>query len=210
MEITKEATEKALREGKLKADEIRRTTEKILSDAVNAAEETGKNVKEVADGAFKGIHDGIASMAGTAADTAKKFVNEDLSETKDDLKTIKDLFLETVLKVGKRSGETAKKILDDLVNESKAAGDTLKKQTGSAADRLSAKLKNIGKEAAKTLGTTGEKAARIVTNEAKEIGKKSISIAKGSITGMWKGAREALEKTEKEETKKKAKNNSDI
>ena len=192
--ITRDATKKALKEGRLKAGLIKETTEKILSGAVGAAEEMGKDIKEVTGGAFKGIQQGITSMAGSISDNAKEFVSEDLSETKEDLKTLKTLFLETVLKVGKRSGEVAGKVLDDLADQSKATGTAFKEETGRAADRLTDKLKNLGKEAVKTFGNTGEKAARIVTGEVKEIGKKSINIARGSITGMWKGAKEALEK----------------
>ncbi len=192
--ITRDATKKALKEGRLKSGLIKETTEKILSGAVDAAEEMGKDIKEVTGGAFKGIQQGITSMAGSISDNAKEFVSEDLSETKEDLKTIKTLFLETVLKVGKRSGEVARKVLDDLADQSKATGTAFKEETGSAADRLTGRLKNLGKEAVKTFGNTGEKAARMVTGEVKEIGKKSINIAKGSITGMWKGAKEALEK----------------
>ena len=154
----------------------------------------GKDIREVTGGAFKGIQEGITSMTDSISGAAKEFVSEDLSETKEDLKAIKTLFLETVLKVGKRSGKVAKKVLNDLADQSKAAGATFKEEAGGAADRLTDKLKNLGKEAVKTFGNTGEKAARIVTGEVKEIGKKSINIAKGSITGMWKGAKEALEK----------------
>ena len=196
VKITRDATEKALDKGRLKAGQVKETTEKILSGAVDAAEEMGKDIKEVTGGAFKGIQEGITSMAGSISDSAKEFVSEDLNETKEDLKTLKTLFLETVLKVGKRSGEVAKKVLNDLADQSKATGTTFKEETGRAADRLTDRLKNFGKEAVKTFGDTGEKAARMVTGEVKEIGKKSIHIAKGSITGMWKGAKEALEKDE--------------
>ncbi len=192
--ITRDAKKKALKEGRLKAGLIKETTEKILSGAVDAAEEMGKDIKEVTGGAFKGIQEGITSMADSISGSAKEFVSEDLSETKEDLKTIKTLFLETVLKVGKRSVEVAKKVLYDLADQSKATGAAFKEETGRATGRLTDRLKNLGKEAVKTFGDTGEKAARIVTGEVKQIGKKSINIAKGSITGMWKGAKEALEK----------------
>ena len=192
--ITRDATEKALNEGRLKAGLVKETTEKILSGAVDAAEEMGKDIKEVTRGAFKGIQEGLTSMADSISDSAKEFVSEDLSETTQDLKTLKTLFLETVLKVGKRSGEVAKKVLNDLADQSKATGTTFKEETGRASDRLTDRLKKLGKETVKTFGNTGEKAARMVTGEVKEMGKKSIHIAKGSITGMWKGAKEALEK----------------
>ena len=196
--ITRDATKKALKEGSLKAGIVRETTEKILSGAVDAAEEMGKDIKDVAGGAFKGIQEGIASMADSITGTAKEFVSEDLSSTAEDLKMIKALFLETVLKVGKRSGKVAKKVLNDLAGQSKTTGAAFKEETASAAGRLADKLKNLGKEAVKTFGETGEKATRIVADEVKEIGKKSVNVAKGSITGMWKGAKEALEKGKKE------------
>ncbi len=194
IQITKNATKKALKQSRLKVDKIKEITEKILSDAVDTAEETGKNIKDVTSGAFKGIQEGMASMADSVTDTTKEFIREDLCETKEDLKTIKDLFLETVLKVARRSGKAARKVLNDLASQSKTTGSTLKEETGSAADKLSEKLKTLGKEAVKAFGETGGKVTHIMSDEAKELGKKSINVAKGSIKGMWKGAKEALKK----------------
>ena len=198
IQITKAATKKALEKSRLKAGRVKEVTEKILSDAVDAAEETEKNIKDVTSGAFKGIYEGIVSMADSITDSTREFVREDLSDTREDFKTIKDLFFETVLKVGKRSGRTAKKILNDLAAQSKATGSTFKEETGGAADKFTEKLKTLGKEVVKTFGETGEKATRVMTDEVKELGKKSMDVAKGGMTGMWKGAKQALEKDKNE------------
>lgn len=198
IQLTKAATKKALEKGRLKGGRVKEVTEKILSDAVDAAEETGKNIKDVTSGAFKGIYEGIVSMADSVTDSTREFVREDLSDTKEDFKTIKDLFFKTVLKVGKRSGRTAKKILDDLATQSRATGSTFKEETGDAADKFTEKLKTLGKEVVKTFSETGEKATRVMTDEVKELGKKSMDVAKGGMTGMWKGAKQALEKDKNE------------
>jgi len=53
-----------------------------MSGAVEASEEAGKEVKDVALGAFKGAHQGIVSAVESVEDKTKAFVHEDLAETK--------------------------------------------------------------------------------------------------------------------------------
>ena len=38
------------------------------------------------------------------------------------------------------------------------------------------------------------KATRVMAEEARELGKRSVDVARGAISGMWKGAKEALKK----------------
>jgi hypothetical protein len=73
------------------------------------------------------------------------------------------------------------------------------KKARHAAEESAASLKQAGKGAAKATTEAVGKAAHIMAEETKELGERSVAVAKGAISGMWKGAKDALEKkTEKQ------------
>ncbi|MBW2135745.1 MAG: hypothetical protein JRG72_11075, partial [Deltaproteobacteria bacterium] len=124
---------------------------------------------------------------------------EDLARAKEDLETIEDLFLETVDRVARRSGEVAKKALSDIATESRKTTSVLKEKAGEAAKTVGARLKELGidtsEKAAKLLG----RAARSTAEEAGKLAKRSLEVAAGALSGMWKGAKEALKREKKED-----------
>lgn len=65
-------------------------------------------------------------------------------------------------------------------------------------NQMKDRIKEDGKNAAKATAKVAGKAAHVVSDEAKELGKKSVDVAKGAASGMWKGAKDALKK-EKED-----------
>ncbi len=170
--ITSDAAERALKEGRFSANRVKKIAKKVMSGAVEAAEETGKEIKDVAVGAFEGVQKGIASAVESVGDKTKAFVHEDLARTKEDLEAIEGLFIETTRKVAQRSGDVAKDVLNDLADQTKKTTKTTTEAVG--------------------------KAAHIMAEEAKELGKRSVAVAKGAISGMWKGAKDAIKK-EKED-----------
>jgi phage-related protein len=196
--ITSDAAEKALKEGRFSADRVKKIAKKVMSGAVEAAEETGKEIKNVAVGAFEGVQKGIASAVESVGDKTKAFVREDLARTKEDLEAIEGLFIETTRKVAQRSGDVAKDVLNDLADQTKKTTSVLREKARHATEKTTAGLKQAGKGAAKATTEAVGKAAHIMAEEAKELGKRSVAVAKGAITGMWKGAKDAIKK-EKEE-----------
>ena len=192
--ITRDATERAVKEGRFSADRAKRIAEKVMSGAVEAAEEAGKEVKGVAVGAFEGVQKGIASAVESVGDRAKEFVRKDLARTKEDLEAIEGLFIETTRKVAQRSGDVAKDGLNDLADQGKKTTSVLRKKAHRAAEEATTSLKQAGKGAAKATTEAVGKAAHIMAEEAKELGKRSVAVAKGAITGMWKGAKDDIKK----------------
>jgi ElaB/YqjD/DUF883 family membrane-anchored ribosome-binding protein len=188
--ITRDATEKALKEGRFRANRLKEIVEKVLSGAVEAAEESGKEVKEVAYGAFEGVQKGVGSAMESIGNKTRAFIHDDLARTKEDLETIDELFLETVDRVAKRSGETAKEVLTGLVEQAEKTTVGLRKKIGYALETL----RTAGKDTAKTTTEAAGKVTRVMAEEAMEIGKRSAEVAKGAISGMWKGAKDALQK----------------
>lgn len=197
--ITKHAAENALEEGHFKADRVKEVVEKVLSGAMEAAEESGKEIEEVAHGAFEGVQKGMASVLEAIGDKTRVFFQEDLARTKQDLETIEELFTETTLKVAKRSGETTRNILTGLLAQAEETTSILRESTRNAAEKVAERMKNAGEEAVKTGIETADKWSRVVAEEAMELGKRSLKVAKGAISGMWRGAKEAIQKGKDEQ-----------
>ena len=189
-EITSDVTEKALKEGRLYADRVKDIADRVISAAVEAAEDSGKKVKEVSQGAFEGTQKGIATALETIGDKTKSFVTEDLAQTKKDIEAIEELFIETTRKIAKRYSEETRNVLNDLTDQAQNGTSELKEKAKSATSYITDRMKETGMDVAKTAG----KAAHFVTEEARELGKLSLDVAKGGLSGLLKGAREALKK----------------
>ncbi len=169
-----------------------------MSGAVEAAEEKGKEAKDVAAGAFEGAQKGIASAVETVGEKTKSFLRKDLARTKEDIEAVEDVFIEATRKVARRSGEEAKNVLNDLADQSKKTTSVLREKARHSGEAAAEILKEAGKGAAKATVEAAGKAADVLAEEAKELGKRSIAVARGAISGLFKGAKDALKK-EKEE-----------
>jgi len=121
-------------------------------------------------------------------------LRNDLDRTKEDLEAIEGLFIETTRKVARHSGEEAKKVLNDLADQSKKTTSVLREKARRAAESATQRLKEAGKDAAKATAEATAKATDVMAEEARELGKRSLTVAKGAISGMLKGARDALKK----------------
>ncbi|MFV9645480.1 MAG: hypothetical protein ACNYWU_06620, partial [Desulfobacterales bacterium] len=84
--------------------------------------------------------------------------------------------------------------LNDLADQGKKTTSVLRRKARHAAEEAAASLKQAGKGAAKATTEAVGKAAHIMAEEAKELGKRSVAVAKGAISGMWKGAKDAIKK----------------
>jgi len=196
--ITRDATERALKEGRFSADRVKGITGKVMSGAVEAAEEAGKDAKDVASGAFEGAQKGIASTVESVGEKTKSFLRNDLAQTKEDLESVEDLFIETTRKVARSSGKEAKNVLNDLADKSKRTTSVLREKARHAGEAAAERLKDAGKDAAKATAEAAGKGAQIMAEEARELGKRSVAVARGAISGLLKGVKDALKK-EKEE-----------
>ena len=127
-------------------------------------------------------------------DKTRVFFQEDLARTRQDLETIEELFTETTLKVAKRSRETTRNILTDLLAQAEETTSILRESTRHAAEKVAERVKNTGMQAVKTGIETADKWSQGMAEEAMELGKRSVDVAKGAVLGMWKGAKEAFQK----------------
>jgi phage-related tail protein len=132
-------------------------------------------------------------------DKAKTYMREDIVRTKEDLESIEELFIEAVRRTARRSGEVGKEVLNDLADRARETTSDLKVKAAQAAETATGRLKEFSKDAAGKAADLTGKAARATAEEAKELSKRSFDIAKGALSGMWKGAKEALKKGKEEQ-----------
>ena len=204
--VTRKATFNALAEARFSAERARKVSETVLSAAVEAAEELGSHIRETASAAAEGVRQGLtdtveftrASIA-KAGEGVKGFAVEDLAQTKEDLGTVGDLFVETLRKVADSSGEAARDILYELADDAKKAGSILREKAVAASHTVAERLKELGSEAVHKTGQVSGKAAHALGEEAKELGARMLTVAKGAATGMWEGAKTAFKDENRED-----------
>jgi hypothetical protein len=203
VEITRNATAKALEEARFTEERARKVSESVLSAAVEAAEGAGSNVKETASAAAEGVRQGLTDIVeqtrkriSKTGKDVKEFAVEDLVQTKEDMEAVADLFVATLRKVAARSGEAAKDILHELADDAKKAGSTLREKAVAASHAVAERLTDMGSEAVQKTGEVSGKAVHILGKETKELSERMVDVAKGAATGMWQGARTAFRKDE--------------
>ncbi len=94
----------------------------------------------------------------SVGDKTMKFVYDENARMKEDFKTIEELFLEIVGKVAKRSGETAKEQLTELVSQSE--------KTSHGTKKVGEKLNEAGKDFARTTAKSAGKVTCVMVEEA--------------------------------------------
>lgn len=195
----------------------------VVKDAVGAAmtglKEIGADTKETVEGAVKGAIAGARSHGDQVVEATREEIQQletRLAKEKAQLAENLTKGLEGARDAGETLSGDAKKWLEsaivdiklkstqllgltrqtvkEAVNQTKKTTSVLRQKArnaaGKTADKVTDKLKEAGKETAKA--TT--KAASALADETRELGKKSVDVAKGAISGMWKGATDALKK----------------
>jgi len=197
--ITRNATLKALAETHFTSQKVKEVSNIVLSGATAAAEEAGIYIKEVAQGAVKGTREGVTTSAektreaiSAAGEKVGEFIREDIARTREDLEVVNELFLETVRRLSHRSSEVVGEVFTDLIGRSRKAALDLKEKVDEDPETAAGRIKDT---LDKTTEVTG-KAVRAVAEETKELGKRSLNVAKGALSGMWKGAKDGLKKGE--------------
>ena len=70
----------------------------------------------------------------------------------------------------------------------------MREKTCRAMEKVTKGLERAGKEAVETSAETAYKWSGIMAEEITELGKRSLDVAKGTLSGMSKGAKEAIQK----------------
>lgn len=193
----REAVSKAMKEASFSADRARRISEIVLSATVEAAQESNQYVKEVTNSSIEGVRKGLAESIDFAqheltsmGTSVEEYVQNDIEQTKADLESVSELFIEALRKVADKSDMLAKNILHEAADDAQKIGCILQEKSHSASQVAANKLTELGHEAVKKT----EVVAHTITEESKELAERMLAIAKGATTGMWAGAKAAFYK----------------
>ena len=201
--ITRDATSQALAEARFTAGQIRRVSENVLTAAVEAAEEMDSHVKETASAATEGVRQGLAesverirkSIVSTGQDT-KTMAIEEIEQTKAVLESVNDLFVGALHTVAGKTSNATKSLLDEMADDAKKVGSSLREKSLSASHTATERLKELGEEVLDKTEKVSKQAAHVVATEVRELSERMLAIARGAATGMWKGTKEAITKRE--------------
>ena len=193
----REAVYKAMKEARFSASRARRISETVLSAAVESAQESNKYVKEVANSVIEGVRKGLADSVeftqhelASIETSVEEYVQEDIEQTKADIESVSELFVEVLRKVADKSDMLAKNSLHDAAEDAQKIGSMLQEKVHTASQVAAKKLTELGHDAVKQT----EVAAYKVTEETKELAERMLAVAKGATTGMWAGAKAAFYK----------------
>ena len=194
-DIVKKAVADSIAESKGGVQEIRPIVKNALSESVEALKATemdvAENIKAVLEGAIAGIR--------IHKDQAVSVVKKELREVEEKLTAEKADLAQAV---------------KDALHGAKDAGTLLPEEIGARIEALSIDIKlkstelfgsaeqtvkEVGKETARTTAKTAGKVTRVIAEEVKGFGRKSLDVAKGAGSGLWKGVKDALQKDKDEQ-----------
>lgn len=198
MTETTQQVEDAVREAFKSEEDLYQQVRTITLKALTERSLDMENIKSVVQAVSKGISSGISSQSTPAkkafkqsidalddalvktaeasklsieeaASRVSEFSNHDLHQATNDLKTLEEMFLETVGKVAKESNQTFFEIVEEFISHAKHSGTSVGKQTQTALEHLN-DLRHLGQET--IISNTGATTATLA------------SIASGILAGI--------------------------
>jgi hypothetical protein len=173
-------TLKALTERELDTDNIKSVVESVLkgmsagiSSQYEPAKEAFKQSVDAVDDALKKTAEASKLALEEAASNVEEFSRHDLKQTTEDLKSLENLFLETMEKVARESNETVSGIARDFISHARQNGTAVGKETQIVLEALN-KLRHRGQDAvlssaAATTSTLAKIASGILSGIAESL-----------------------------------------
>lgn len=151
-EAVRRVTLKALTHGELDGESVRKVTAEVIKGVQEATATHGASVKDVTAKAVAGLDEALARAAQAiklsldeATDRAEKFSREDLAKTRENLKNLEKLFVDTLSETAKAGRGAASSILDDLARHAQASGTAVGRQVAENMSGLTARAAEAGR-----------------------------------------------------------------
>lgn len=198
IEVVKDITYEAIKEGSLNTIRVRKILSTILMSAIDVAEATPNRADEILSSTLKGMRTGLIQSIDRFKKRlafmpleAKHILIEDYDTIIEDLNQTDTLFSQVVSIQAAQSTQSTKKILEvinkdmrydleELVHISKETAEVMK-------DKFSSFAKNAVKKADTALKSPKAK-------EAKRMGKEAWGVAKVALGSAIKTAKDAIDK----------------
>lgn len=193
-------TSLSLMNGLLSRDRIRSICSVMLQKAVDVSEASPTHAKEILAGTLKGINDGLVKSIRTLKNQLRYAPEETRSSLAGDWEETVSMLL------------ASEELLQDTINKTAAQSPEFIRQTllkpETLADQL-AELRLISLETvemakerlaffAKEAASKSAELRMHLAEEAREVGTKAWKVARGILEGAYKGAKEAINKEDKE------------
>jgi len=198
IEVVKDITFEAIKEGSLNTIRVRKILSTILISAIDIAEATPNRANEILSSTLKGMRSGLVHAIDRFKRRlaympleAKHILIEDYDTIIEDLNQTDTLFSQVVITQASQSSQSTKKILEttnkdmrydleELVHISKETAEVMK-------DKFSSFAKNAVKKADSALKSPK-------AEEAKRMGKEAWGVAKVALGSAIKTAKDAIDK----------------
>lgn len=161
-------TLKALTEHELDQENIKEVVQAVgrgISSGVNSQNQMAQQVFKQS---FEALDDALVSTAEAtklaleeAASKVNEFSEHDMKKTAEDLKSLEDLFLETMGDVARESSDVVSDIVRDFISHAQNSGTAVGKQTQTVLDALGHLTQSGGNVVMTTTVETTSKLARI-------------------------------------------------
>jgi len=198
VEIVKEITFEAIKEGSLNTIRVRKILSTVLNSAIEIAEASPNRAENILKGTMKGMRGGLVHsidrfkkrLAFTPAE-AKHILVDDYDTIIEDLNQTDTLFSQVVITQASKSVQNIRSILINTNKEMRYDLEELLHISKETADVMKDKFSTLAHSAVKKADTafSSQKA-----QEAKKMGKEAWGVAKSALGSAIKSAKGAMDK----------------
>ena len=198
IEVVKDITYEAIKEGSLNTIRVRKILSTILISAIDIAEATPNRADEILSSTLKGMRSGLIHSIDRFKRRlaympleAKHILIEDYDTIIEDLNQTDTLFSQVVITQASQSSQSTKKILEDINSEMRYDLEELVHISKETAEVMKDKFSSFARTAVKK-ADTALKSPKAV--EAKRMGKEAWGVAKVALGSAIKTAKDAIDK----------------
>ena len=198
IEVVKDITYEAIKEGSLNTIRVRKILSTILSSAIDIAEATPNRADEILSSTLKGMRSGLIHSIDRFKKRlaympleAKHILIEDYDTIIEDLNQTDTLFSQVVITQASQSSKSTKKILEDINKDMHYDLEELVHISKETAEVMKDKFSSFARNAVKK-ADTALKSPKAV--EAKRMGKEAWGVAKVALESAIKTAKDAIDK----------------
>jgi len=198
IEVVKEITFEAIKEGSLSTIRVRKILSTILIAAIEVAEATPNRADEILSSTLKGMRSGLIQAIDRFRKRlafmpleAKHILIEDYDTIIEDLNQTDTLFSQVVITQASQSTQSTKKILQEINKEMRYDLEELVHISKETAEVMKNRFSNFAKTAVKK-ADIALKSPKAV--EAKRMGKEAWGVAKVALGSAIKTAKDAIDK----------------
>ena len=198
MEVIKDITFEAIKEGSLNTIRIRKILSTILYSAIEIAEASPVHAQKILAPTLKGMRAGLIHAITRFKQRlvfipieAKHILIEDYDTIIEDLNQTDSLFAQVIQTQADNSSSAIKISLDNINKDMKYDLDELLRISKDTAEVMKERFSSL---ASKTMKKADEALKSQKAIEAKKIGKQALEIARGAIDSALQSAKNAIEK----------------